>query len=169
MCDDGAFGPNYDCSTFNFDQGDCQDLTPTAWTVTNASAFRGCTNVGNAADYVPNVNIVVGTYVNCHLEGRVVVVWTMEVVAVHDGFDQILYYDVETASASVICGVYTGYDPPENGHVCLMFGGSGTDPSTRVRACNSAGCGAWSAWSTNSVEGKMCVRACVRVCVSVSV
>jgi hypothetical protein len=57
-CDSGLLaGPIFNCAAFNFDQGDCVDPTPSSWIVTDPGTFRGCTNIGNATDYVPNLVI----------------------------------------------------------------------------------------------------------------
>ncbi len=93
-------------------------------------------------------------YINCKLNGRVVMAWDVEVISVFNGFDQIQRFEFDSkVPSNVVCGDYTAATPPENGHVCLMYNVDG-DSSTRIRACNSAGCGAWSSYSTVTVGGQ---------------
>ena len=97
------------------------------------------------------------SYLNCNLDGRVVVAWTVTIVAVFDGFDHIQRFEFEPKDPSnVICGDYTSATPPADGHVCLMYNSLG-ESSVRVRACNSAGCGNWSGWSTVTFGARECV------------
>ncbi len=86
-----------------------------------------------------------------------VITWDVVVISVVAGFDQILKFEFESYDATnVVCGDYTASTPPDDGHVCVMYNPLG-ESSVRIRACNSAGCGTWSDWSTASLGGQECV------------
>ena len=72
VCDDGSYGPNFDCTALSYDNGDCQSLTPTAWAVSNDTiSFVGCTNAGNASEHVPLVTVSdIVTTITCLLPSR---------------------------------------------------------------------------------------------------
>ena len=113
------------------------------------ATFQGC-NDASSGDYAPNLDITVESDLRCTLPGKLIVDWSFEVVSVTDGFDQIARFEFDAEDSDrIACGTFTGEAAPAAGHVCTM------DPSAnstrvRVRACNSAGCGSWSAWSNEA-------------------
>ena len=73
ICDDGSFGPNFNCPILNFDEGDCQPLSFAEWVVTDPNSFQGCSSIGSASDFVPTSAVVsIETMTSCQLPGRYV-------------------------------------------------------------------------------------------------
>ncbi len=82
--------------------------------------FNAGTNVGTAADYVPNLTITPHASISCRLPGRMVLNFEVVVISIKDGFDQIQRFEFESISTSVVCGTYTSPTPPPDGHFCIL-------------------------------------------------
>ena len=76
--------------------------------------------MGNAADYVPKLTITPHSAITCRLPGRMVVTFEVVVISIFNGFDQILKFEFQSKSASVVCGIYTSSEPPPEGHYCTL-------------------------------------------------
>lgn len=128
----------------------CEVNSTTNLTFWQAEAtFQGCNDASSGA-YAPNLDITVESDLRCTLPGKLIVDWSFEVVSVTDGFDQIARFEFDAEDSDrIVCGTFTGDAAPAAGHVCTMDS-SANSTRVRVRACNSAGCGSWSAWSNEA-------------------